>query len=80
MALLFPVLLLSRKFSFRRELLNAEGSTKIFRQKVMDELQPNMILNSLFFYIFSAEVPLIRLFNFPFGSSLLCVARKEESE
>ena len=79
MAFLFPVLVLSRKFSLRRELLNAEGSAKIIKQEVMNELQPNTILNSLFYIIFSIEVPLLRSFNFAFGSSPICVARKERS-
>jgi 2-polyprenyl-3-methyl-5-hydroxy-6-metoxy-1,4-benzoquinol methylase len=80
MAFLFPVLLLSRKFLLRRGLSNTEESVKIVKQEVVKELQPNTILNSLFYVIFSTEVPLLRSFNLPFGSSLLCVAMKERSK
>ncbi len=79
MIFLYPVLLLSRKFSFRRDRMNAEKSAETIKQEIMNELQPNTMLNYLFFIIFSAEVPLLRVFNFPFGSSLLCVAKKERS-
>jgi 2-polyprenyl-3-methyl-5-hydroxy-6-metoxy-1,4-benzoquinol methylase len=77
MSFLFPVLLLSRKFSFRRATMNPEESAKALRQVMMNELQPSGILNSILYLIFSLEVPLLRSFNFPFGSSLLCVAVRE---
>ena len=79
MTFLYPVMLLSRKFSFRRDRMDAKRSAETINQEIMHELQPNTMLNSLFFIIFSAEVPLLRVFNFPFGSSLLCVAKKERS-
>jgi len=79
MTFLFPILFLSRKFSFRRRLTNVKGSENNINQELMNELQPNMILNSLFFVIFRLVVPLLRSFNFLFGSSLLCDAKKERS-
>jgi len=80
MAFLFPVLLLSRKLSFRRDRADANVSSGTVKQNALDELQPNPFLNFLFYLIFSAEVPLLRAFNFPFGSSLMCVAIKERSK
>jgi 2-polyprenyl-3-methyl-5-hydroxy-6-metoxy-1,4-benzoquinol methylase len=77
MTLLFPILLLSRKILFLKGKMNPKESEKIFQQQAMNELQPNRILNALFYLIFSLEVPLLRSFNFQFGSSLLCVAVKE---
>jgi len=37
----------------------------------------NRSINSFLYRIFRAEAPLLRHFRFPFGSSLLCVARKK---
>ena len=79
MTFLYPVLLLSRKFSFRQSRMSAERSAETIQQEGVNELQPNTILNSLFFIIFSAEVPLLSVLNFTFGSSLLCVAKKERT-
>ena len=77
MTFLFPFILLSRKLSLRTGSLNDEDMKKQIKNEVMNELQPNGLLNAVFFFIFSLEVPLLRSFNFPFGSSLLCVAVKE---
>ena len=79
MTFLYPFVLLSRKLSLRTGSMNDEDMKKQIKKEVMSELQPNGILNAIFFFIFSAEVPLLRSFNFPFGSSLLCVAMKERS-
>jgi len=78
MTFLYPVIILSRKFSFKQGKLDTEQE-KIDRikHKAMTELQPNWILNSALFFIFSLEIPVIGLFDLPFGSSLLCVAVKE---
>ncbi len=46
--------------------------------RVMRELKLNPVINTLFYHIFRMELPLIRLMNLPFGSSLLCVAVKRE--
>jgi len=77
MTLLYPFILLSRKLSLRTKSMNDEDRKKQIEKEVMSELQPNVIINSLFFLIFSLEVPLISSFTLPFGSSLLCVAIKE---
>jgi SAM-dependent methyltransferase len=77
MTFLYPVLLLSRKVSMRSREKNAGESLNIVKKEEMNELQPNRILNSIFFFIFLLEVPFIRLFSFPLGSSLLYVAVKE---
>lgn len=37
----------------------------------------NSVVNSLLFHIFKAEAPLLRRIRLPFGSSLLCVAKKK---
>ena len=72
MTFLYPIIYILRKLSVGN--MNEEQ----IKKEVIKELHPNTILNAIFFYIFSLEVPLIRLFNFPFGSSLLCVAIKED--
>ena len=77
MTLLYPFILLSRKLSLRTGNMNDEGMKKQIQKEVMGVLQPNRVLNEIFFFIFSLEVPLLHSFNFPFGSSLLCVATKE---
>ena len=77
MTLLYPCILLSRKFSLRTKSLNDEDMKKQIKKELMNELQPNVIINILFFLIFLLEVPLLRSVTLPFGSSLLCVAVKE---
>jgi len=77
MTLLYPFILFSRKLSFRKKSINDEDMKKQIKKEVMSELRPNVIINSLFFLIFSLEVPLISSVTVPFGSSLLCVAVKE---
>jgi SAM-dependent methyltransferase len=78
MTFLFPCILISRKISFRDLEITKEGLKNQIEREAMNELQPNKILNSLFYLIFMLEVPLLRSFTFPFGSSLLCVALKEQ--
>jgi SAM-dependent methyltransferase len=77
MTFLYPAISLSRKFSTKQGKLETKQEVTRIEHKVMDELQPNWIVNSVLFFIFSLEVPLIDLFDLPFGSSLLCVAVKE---
>ena len=77
MTLLYPFILLSRKLSLGTNSINDKDMKKQIKKEVMSELQPNVIINSLFFLIFSLEVPLISSVTLPFGSSLLCVAVKE---
>ena len=74
--LLYPFILLSRKLSLGTNSINDEDMKKQFKKEVMSELQPHVIINSLFFLIFSLEVPL-NSFTLPFGSILLCVTVKE---
>jgi 2-polyprenyl-3-methyl-5-hydroxy-6-metoxy-1,4-benzoquinol methylase len=77
MTFLYPLLLLSRKFhSWNWRKTNTTKSMKTIEEEVMSELKPNIFQNSLFFLIFSWESHLLRSVNFPFGSSLLCVAIK----
>jgi SAM-dependent methyltransferase len=77
MTLLYPFILLSRKLSLRKGNMNDEDMKKQIKKEVMSELQPSWVLNAIFFYIFSLEVPLLNSVTLPFGSSLLCVAVKE---
>jgi 2-polyprenyl-3-methyl-5-hydroxy-6-metoxy-1,4-benzoquinol methylase len=77
MTFLYPFILLSRKLLLRTGNMNDEDMKKQINKEAMSELQPNGILNFIFFFIFRLEVPLLRSFNFPFGSSLLSVAVKE---
>lgn len=77
MTFLFPFIFLSRKISLKKGNLDEESMKKRIQKEERNQLQPNVLLNAVFFIIFSLEVPLLRSFNFPFGSSLLCVAVKE---
>ena len=55
---------------------------KIFRRffRITSESQMNPSqLNTLLYKIFRAELPLLRLTNFPFGVSILCVCNKPEA-
>jgi 2-polyprenyl-3-methyl-5-hydroxy-6-metoxy-1,4-benzoquinol methylase len=76
MTFLYPVIFFSRKVSLDLGRGGKENSTEMVEQNAMSELQPNSILNFIFLLIFSMEVPFIRIFDFPFGSSLMCVAVK----
>ncbi len=77
MTFLYPFILLSRKLSVRAGNMNDEDTKKQIKKEGMRELQPNVIINSIFYLVFSMEVPLLRSFALPFGSSLICVAIKE---
>lgn len=72
MTFLFPIIFASR-------ICMNKNSThkKAVKENIM-ELQINPILNWIFYWIFRMEVPLLRYINLPFGSSLLCIAIKEE--
>jgi 2-polyprenyl-3-methyl-5-hydroxy-6-metoxy-1,4-benzoquinol methylase len=78
MTLLYPFILLSRKFSFQQGEMKADNAKNQIKRKAMNELHINPILNQLFFLVFSVEVPFLHLMTFPFGSSLLCIAVKEQ--
>jgi 2-polyprenyl-3-methyl-5-hydroxy-6-metoxy-1,4-benzoquinol methylase len=75
MTFLYPILRLSRKFQSWDWGKTDIHPTKTI-EKVMHELQPNTILNFIFILIFGLEPYLLSTYNFPFGSSLLCVAIK----
>jgi SAM-dependent methyltransferase len=77
MTFLYPVIVLSRKFSIKVGKLETEQEVNRIEHKFMNELQPNWIFNSILFFIFRLEVPFIGIFDLPFGSSLLCVAVKD---
>lgn len=65
---LFPVVLSVRIF---------ERLTWIKNKKPGSNLKPvNDMLNRILIYILRIEASLIRNLNFPFGSSLLCLAKK----
>jgi 2-polyprenyl-3-methyl-5-hydroxy-6-metoxy-1,4-benzoquinol methylase len=78
MTLLYPFILISRKLSFQQGEIITDNAKSRIKRKAMNELHPNPILNLLFFLVFSMEVPLLRSVTLPFGSSLLCVAVKEQ--
>ena len=52
---------------------------KIFRVSFIDyvEKKPNIILNSILFQIFNSEKFLLNFLNFPFGISLIALAKKK---
>jgi 2-polyprenyl-3-methyl-5-hydroxy-6-metoxy-1,4-benzoquinol methylase len=77
MTFLFPLLLFLRKYSFQGDRMDGKRSEQAIQKEMRNELQPSRIMNILFYIIFNMEVPLIRVFNSPFGSSLLCIAQKE---
>jgi hypothetical protein len=53
--------------------------SKIFRVNFIDfvEKKPNIILNSILFQIFHSEKFLLNFLNFPFGLSLIVLAKKK---
>lgn len=79
MTLLYPFLLLFRKLSLRTSSMNDKDMKEQIKKEVTNQLQPNAIINFLFFLIFSLEVPLLDLVTLPFGSSLICIGKKEVS-
>jgi 2-polyprenyl-3-methyl-5-hydroxy-6-metoxy-1,4-benzoquinol methylase len=74
---LFPILFLSRKFLTGQKNHTRDEKKQRIMKEVINELQPNAFLNLLFFFISIGEVPLLDVIDFPFGSSLICVALKE---
>lgn len=81
MTFLFPIIALSRLFSRSEYSTNQDKCNHAEYQnrkedQIMRELELNPVINTLFFHIFGMELPFIRFMNLPFGSSLLCVARK----
>jgi 2-polyprenyl-3-methyl-5-hydroxy-6-metoxy-1,4-benzoquinol methylase len=75
MTFLYPILRISRKFqSWNWGKTDTHPAKTI--EKVVHELQPNKILNFIFTLVFGLEPYFLSTYNFPFGSSLLCVATK----
>jgi len=77
MTFLYPFILLFRKFSFLNRAVNDTDMKQTILRQAKRELQPGPIVNLLFYGIFSMEVPLIDRITLPFGSSLICVAKKK---
>jgi len=77
MMFLYPVLLLTRRFLSGLHKKDTSGFKEQIEKNYHKEFQPNVLLNFVFFFIFSLECPIIRFLNFPFGSSLICVAVKD---
>ena len=78
MMLLFPVIALSRWCTRFQNSGRLKRDEKM-KGKAKAELQLSPILNSIFYRIFSLEIPLITHMNLPIGSSLVCIAKKERS-
>ena len=71
MTLLFPFIYVSRL-----RYKNIKKSDKISNS--FNELSINHFLNMIFYLIFNIESYLIKYINLPFGSSLICLARKRD--
>jgi len=71
MTLLFPFIYISRL-----RYKNINDSNK--NANSFNELSINHVLNIVFYFIFNIESYLIKYINLPFGSSLICIARKKE--
>lgn len=76
MTFLYPIVLLSRKVAVHTSQGCINRDETQIQNRILYELQPPRILNLLFFIIFSLEAHLVPLVEFPFGSSLFCVAQK----
>ena len=51
---------------------------RLFKSETKSDIKPaNNFLNNLLFYILKLESYYLKRFNFPFGISLLCIARKD---
>lgn len=74
MTLLFPVYFIIRKCSDNSSV--TDYTSEAVRDKWFSQFNPNPILNALLYIIFRIEPLILRYINLPFGSSLLCVARK----
>ena len=60
-------------------ILVARRIIQLLRLKIQSENEVNSrLLNSFLKTIFSLEVPLLKYVSFPFGVSILCIARKSE--
>lgn len=68
MTFLFPFIFISRL------LINNRNDDD---KGILNEFRINPILNGVFFNVFKLESYLLNYINFPFGSSLMCVAQKE---
>lgn len=79
MTFLFPFMwIYVSRFRFLRNTSVSKDEKEISSEKALCGLNLNPILNTIFFYIFGLETYLLNHINLPFGSSLLCVAQKEE--
>jgi hypothetical protein len=48
------------------------------QKSIHETLGKHSILNECFYYLFSVEISLLKYLNLPFGSSIICVAKKNE--
>lgn len=70
MAILFPLIFIVRK---RRRMLARDREICLDRS---DLERPNRLINKLLALILRLEARLIKIINFPFGPSLICIAKK----
>lgn len=77
MCILYPLLKFTRSSFFMRIMKLWHYQNNI-HQTIHENLDRNPILNEILYGIFSIEVHLLKLFNLPFGSSIICVAKKRD--
>lgn len=74
MTLLFPVYYILRKCSKDSSVI--DNSSQSAKEKWFSQFNPHPLVNIPLYFIFSIEPFLLRFTDLPFGSSLLCIARK----
>jgi len=76
MFVLYPFVRLSRMPSIENFIKSLHFNENI-QKSIHETLGKHSILNECFYYLFSIEIFLLKYFNLPFGSSIICVAKKK---
>ena len=77
MTFLFPAYFIISKCSGNWS--GSDSTSPAAKERWFSQFNPNPILNTVLYFIFGIEPIFLRYLNFPLGSSLLCVARKNVS-
>jgi SAM-dependent methyltransferase len=76
MFILYPFVRLSRMPSIENFIKTLHFNENI-QKSIHETLGKHSILNECFYYLFSIEISLLKYHNLPFGSSIICVAKKK---
>jgi SAM-dependent methyltransferase len=76
MCVLYPIIRLSRLPQIEKIIKKVSLNDNI-QKNIHEILGKHAILNECFYYLFAIEIPILKYFNLPFGSSIICVAKKK---